>query len=80
MAVRRPSRAQTRAQRRRALLVTRMGRAQTPAERLGVAYGYARAAIQELSPRQGEMLASELVDALVSAADRATARQKGPRP
>ncbi|QSB14575.1 hypothetical protein JQS43_24395 [Natronosporangium hydrolyticum] len=79
MAVRRPSRAQTRAQRRRALLITRMGRAQTPAERLGVAYGYARAAIQELPPHQAEMLASELVDALVSAADRATTRQKGPR-
>lgn len=79
MAERRPSRAQTRAQRRRALFVTRMGRAQTPAERLGVAYGYARAAIHDLPPHQAEMLASELVDALVSAADRVTARQKGPR-
>lgn len=79
MAVRRrPTRAQTRAERRRALLVTRMGRAQTPAERLGVAYGYARAALQELPPHQAETLASELVDALVSAADRVSARRKVP--
>ena len=80
MAVRRrPTRALSRAQRRRALFITRMGRARSPAERLGVAYGYARAAMQDLPPHQANLLASQLVDALVSAADEATARRKGPR-
>lgn len=76
---RRPTRAQTRSERRRALLVRRMGRAQTPAERLGVAYGYARAAIADLPPHLSQTLADELVDTIVAAADRVIKRQKGPR-
>jgi len=56
-----------------------MGRARSPAERLGVAYGYARAALCDLPPHQADLLASQLVDALVSAADRVAARRKGPR-
>jgi hypothetical protein len=55
-------------------MVTRLGRARGPAERLAVAYGYARAALLDLDPRTADQLAGELVQALVAAADTATTR------
>lgn len=60
----RPTRAQSRAERARRLLVQRMAQAQTPAERLGIAYGYARARLLELAPAEAASRADELVRVL----------------
>lgn len=61
----RPPRAQSRAQRRRALLVARLAQARTPADRLGAAYGYARAELLDLPPAEAAARADELVRLLI---------------
>lgn len=60
----RPTRAQARADRARRQLVERMAAAQTPADRLGVAYGFARARLLELTPAEAATRADELVRVL----------------
>lgn len=67
----RPTRAQTRADRRRLLLASRLGRARSPAEQLAAAADYARAVLTDLPPAAADLLARELVAALTTAADRA---------
>lgn len=60
----RPTQAQRRAERRRELLTRRLAEAQTPADRLGAAYAYARAQLADMPPAEAARAADELVRAL----------------
>jgi hypothetical protein len=67
----RSTQAQARNDRRRRLLVTRLGKAQGPNQQLAVAYSYAMAVLASLPATTAEALACELVDTLLRAADHA---------
>lgn len=73
-----PTQRQSKAERRRAHMINRLGNAQTPAERLTAACDYARSTVANLDQRAANLLADELVRMLVDACD-AAARAAGRR-
>lgn len=60
----RPTQHARRTVRRRELLTRRLAEAKTPADRLGAAYAYARAALTDMPPAEAARAADELVRAL----------------
>ena len=67
----RPTRAQARRSRRRARLVSRLGRARSPVERVTAAAEYARGALRDMESFTAESVARELVEHLVATVDQA---------
>lgn len=66
----RPTQAQRRAERRRALLTTRLAQATTPAQQLAAAADHARAVLAELPDELARPLADELTRHLLQATSR----------
>ena len=66
----RPTRAERRAASRRRLLTDRLARAQSPVERLAAAADYARSVVADLPAAQAQVLADEMVAALIAAETR----------
>lgn len=70
---RRPTQRQSAAARRRSHMVERLGKAQTPRERMTAAMEYARSTLAQLDGHTGELLANELVQRVIAACDGALA-------
>jgi hypothetical protein len=65
----RPTVADARQRRRRQYLTDRLAAARTPMARLTAATEYARGVLSDLEPHAAELVAAELADHLIAAAD-----------